>query len=157
MQYDGVRAKIHGEVWSWGGVKVAGYVQVPGKTSFHTSPHQKTPLPLPTTTTKTASTPGLQPCCRERWLALTLAHSVSLSGGQLMGERTSTAPKGVLLQWWRVQSAIQDAPGWGDRGGDGGLGTMAQVNQQGTALRTGATQNLALPRTPCGPSPGSWS
>ena len=117
MLYDGVRAKIHGEMRSSGGVKVAGHVQIPGKPSFHTSPHQKTPLPLPATTTKTASTPGLQPCCRERWLALTLAHSVSLSGGQLMGERTSTAPRGVLPQWWRVQSAIQDAPGWGDRGG----------------------------------------
>lgn len=29
---------------------------------------------------------------------LTLAHSVSLSRGQLMGERTSTAPRGVLPQ-----------------------------------------------------------
>lgn len=97
---------------------MAGQVQVPGKPSFHTSPHHKTPLPLPTTTTtKTAGTPGFQLCCRERRLALTLAHSVSLSGGQLMGERTSTAPRGVLLQWWRVQCAIQDAPGWGDRGG----------------------------------------
>lgn len=45
----------------------------------------------------------------------------------------------------------------GTEAGDGDLGTMARVNQQGTALRTGAAQNLALPRTPCGPSPGSWS
>lgn len=73
---------------------------------LHTGP----PLSLPLTN-KTASAPGLRLCCSGRRLALTLAHSVSLSGGQLMGERTSTAPRGVLLQWWRVQSAIQDAPG----------------------------------------------
>lgn len=58
------------------------------------------PPPAPHTppTSKTAHIPGSRPCRGGSRLALTLAHSVSLSGGQLMGERTSTAPRGVLLQ-----------------------------------------------------------
>lgn len=107
----------------------------PPPTPLHTGP---SPLPR---TNKTASAPGLRLCCsgrRGRRLALTLAHSVSLSGGQLMGERTSTAPRGVLLQWWRVQSAIQDAPGWraqklvvGTCGQTDGLSELLEYSSKG--------------------------
>lgn len=81
--------------------------------------------------------------------ALTLAHSVSLSGGQLMGERTSTAPRGVLPQWWRVHSAIQDAPGcraeWG---------RVACSQMDATAPAMGAAQGLATLKTLSVPSLG---
>ena len=61
-------------------------------------PHTGAPHPATPPASKTGDTPGFRPCCEGRSLALTLAHSVSLSGGQLMGERTSTAPRGVLPQ-----------------------------------------------------------
>lgn len=85
-----------------------------------------------------------RPCCRGRRLALTLAHSVSLSGGQLMGERTSTAPRGVLLQWWRAQSAIQDAPGC--RAQRWAMGTCGQMGSLGEPIGH-SSKNRCSPKT----------
>lgn len=81
-------------MWSWGG---RAHIDFSGPLLPHLSTQDPPPAPTPPAS-KTAGIPGFRPSRAGRKLVLTLAHSVSLSGGQLMGERTSTAPRGVLLQ-----------------------------------------------------------